>query len=86
MLQEASVKDTELQRIIHMHFLALPDDCQKVLMLFIQKMPLEEIAGIMGFKTTNYAKTRKFLCKQDLKKRVSDDPRIYKFLKYDKTN
>jgi len=86
MLQEASVEDTELQRIIHMHFLALPDDCQKVLMLFIQKMPLQEIAGIMGFKTTNYAKTRKFLCKQDLKKRVSDDPRIYKFLKYDKTN
>ena len=86
MLQEATIEETEMQRIIQMHFLSLPDDCQRVLKLFIKKTPLPEIAGIMGFKTTNYAKTRKFLCKQDLKKRVSDDPRIYKFLKYDKTN
>jgi RNA polymerase sigma factor (sigma-70 family) len=86
MLREESIQDTELQRIIQTHYLSLPEECQKVLRLFIQKKPVREIAGIMGFKTENYAKTRNSLCKQDLKKRVSDDPRIYKFLHYEKTN
>ncbi len=84
MLQEASIEETEMHRIIQIHFLSLPEDCQKVLRLFIKNIPLREIAGIMGFKTENYAKTRKYLCKQDLKKRIADDPRSQKFLKYDK--
>jgi len=86
MLQEATIEETEMQRIIQMHFLSLPDDCQRVLKLFIKKTPLPEIAGIMGFKTDNYAKTRKYLCKQDLKKRVADDPRSIKLLNYEKPN
>jgi RNA polymerase sigma factor (sigma-70 family) len=85
-LQESSVEETEMQRIIQIHFLSLPDDCQRLLRLFVQKKPLKEIAGIMGFKTEKYAWTRKYLCKQDLKKRVADDPRSYKFLKYEKPN
>jgi RNA polymerase sigma factor (sigma-70 family) len=83
MLKEASIAETELHRIIQMHFLSLPNDCQKVLKLFIKNIPLREIAGIMGFKTENYAKTRKYLCKQDLKKRIADDPRSQKLLKYE---
>ena len=86
MLQDTSIEETEMQRIIQTHFLSLPEECQRVLRLFIQKKPLQEIAGIMGFKTENYARTRKYLCKQDLKKRVADDPRSYKFFKYEKTN
>jgi RNA polymerase sigma factor (sigma-70 family) len=84
MLQEASFEETEMHRIIQIHFLSLPEDCQKVLRLFIKNIPLREIAAIMGFKTENYAKTRKYLCKQDLKKRIADDPRSQKFLKNDK--
>jgi len=83
-LQEASIEETERHRIIQIHFLSLPEDCQKVLRLFIKNIPLREIAGIMGFKTENYAKTRKYLCKEDLKKRIADDPRSQKFLKYEK--
>jgi len=86
MLQEATIEETEMQRIIQMHFLSLPDDCQRVLKLFIKKTPLPEIAGIMGFKTDNYARTRKDLCKQELKKRVADDPRSIKLLNYEKPN
>ena len=80
-LQEASIRETEIHRIIQIHFLSLPEDCQKVLKLFIKNIPLREIAGIMGYKTENYAKTRKYLCKQDLKKRIADDPRSQKFLR-----
>jgi RNA polymerase sigma factor (sigma-70 family) len=84
MLQESSYEETELHRIIQIHFLSMPEDCQKVLRLFIKNIPLREIAAIMGFKTENYAKTRKYLCKQELKKRIADDPRSQKFLRNDK--
>lgn len=86
MVRPESVEETEMHRIIQVHFLSLPEECQRLLRLFIQKTPLKEIAGIMGFKTEKYAYTRKYLCKQDLKKRVADDPRSYKFYKYEKQN
>jgi len=84
MLQDATVEETEMHRIIQIHFLSLHEDCQKVLRLFIKNIPLREIAAIMGFKTENYAKTRKYLCKEELKKRIADDPRSQKFFKNDK--
>jgi len=83
-LRETSSEETEMHRIIQIHFLALPEDCQKVLKLFVKNIPLREIAGIMGFKTENYAKTRKYLCKQELKKRIADDPRSQKYFRYEK--
>ena len=82
-LRESSMQETEMHRIIQIHFLSLPDDCQKVLKLFLKNIPLRDIAGIMGFKTENYAKTRKYLCKEELKKRIADDPRSQKFFKND---
>jgi RNA polymerase sigma factor (sigma-70 family) len=81
LFQEANLEEAELHRIIQIHFLSMPKDCQKVLKLFIKNIPLREIAGIMGFKTENYAKTRKYLCKQELKKRIADDPRSQKNFK-----
>jgi RNA polymerase sigma factor (sigma-70 family) len=81
MLTEASVEEAELHRIIQIHFLSLNEDCQKVLRLFTKNIPLRDIASIMGFKTENYAKTRKYLCKEELKKRIADDPRSHKFLR-----
>jgi RNA polymerase sigma factor (sigma-70 family) len=84
MLDEKSVQETEMHRIIQKHFLSLADDCQKVLQLFIKSIPVNEIALIMGFKTENYTKTRKYLCKEELKKRIANDPRSSKFLNYEK--
>lgn len=84
MLSESNVEETEMHRIIQIHFLSLHDDCQKVLRLFIKNIPLREITKIMGFKTENYAKTRKYLCKEELKKRIADDPRSQKFFRNDK--
>ncbi len=81
---EASIKEIELHRIIQVHFLSLPEDCQKVLRLFTKNISLRDVANIMGFKTENYAKTRQYLCKEELKKRISDDPRSQKFFRDDK--
>ncbi len=86
MLTEASMEETELQRIIQTHFLNMPDDCQKVLRLFIQKVPVQQIAGIMGFKTGKYTRARKDLCKENLKTRIANDPRNTKFLTHEKPN
>ncbi len=80
-LHEASYNETELHRIIQIHFLSLHEDCQKVIKLFIKNIPVREIAVIMGFRTENYTKTRKYLCKEELKKRIANDPRSQQILK-----
>jgi hypothetical protein len=46
----------------------------------MNKVPLREIAEIMGFKTEKYAKTRKFMCKEKLKNAIISDPNCKKFL------
>ncbi len=84
MLSEASIKEVEMHRLIQIHFLSMPEDCQKILRLFSKNISLREIAVIMGFKTEKYAKTRKYMCKEELKKKISDDPRCQKFYKDDK--
>lgn len=56
------------------YFLELEEDCQKMLKLYIKKASYEEIAELMGYKNENYAKTRKFLCKEKLKKKITNDP------------
>ena len=70
-------------RLYHLHFLTLPEECQKLLMYFINKTPLKAIARIMGFKDTRYAKQRKYLCKNMLRKRIMNDPRSKSFVFYE---
>jgi len=82
-LKEVSNEQMEMQRLVQVHFLSLHEDCQKVLRLFMKDVPLREIATIMGFKTEKYAKTRKYLCKEELKKRIANDPRCQKFFRYE---
>ena len=81
--KDGAIEETEMHRIIQIHFLSLQDDCQKVLRLFVKNIPLREIALIMGFKTEKYAKTRKYLCKEELKRRIANDPRSHKYFKND---
>ena len=66
--------ENKKHKLYQIHFLQLSLDCQKVLQLFLRKISLREIAGIMGYKTEKYAKTRKFNCKEELKLRILNDP------------
>lgn len=77
-------EEMEKYRLYQQHFLTLGEDCQKVLLLFMKKQSLKEIAVEMGYKTEKYAKTRKYLCKEELKKRIINDPKCHKFLSDDK--
>jgi hypothetical protein len=80
MMYEIYDEEREKKKIFQENFLALGEDCRKILQLFLKKVPLSEIARAMGFKTIKYTKTRKFLCKEKLKKNIMNDPRSKYFL------
>lgn len=82
-IKNNNLDELEKFRLYQQHFLTLNKDCQKVLLLFMKNMSLKEIAVEMGFKTEKYAKTRKYLCKEELKKRIINDPKCQKFLSDD---
>lgn len=70
----------EKMRLYHQHFFNLPLDCQALLKLFFRKVPLKEIAKVLGFKDENYAKTRKYMCKNMLRKKILNDPVCQPFI------
>ncbi len=72
---EIDEANLEKVRLCQLHFLALPEDCQNLLKLFFAKATMKDIAESMGFKSTDYAKTRKYLCKNMLRKKILNDPR-----------
>lgn len=82
--QQQDEAEQEKFGLYQKHFYTLGEDCKKVLLLFMKKMPLKQIALEMGYKTENYAKTRKYLCKEELKRRIINDPKCQKFLSDDK--
>lgn len=81
--KEYNEEKLEKLRLYHLHFLKLPEECQKLLHYFVNKTPLKVIARIMGFKDEKYAKTRKYMCKNMLRKRIMNDPRSKSFVYYE---
>jgi RNA polymerase sigma factor (sigma-70 family) len=65
--------ESEKYRLFQKHFNLLKKDEQKVLSLYMSKIPAKEIARIMGFKSDKYAKFRKYLCKEKLKNMITSD-------------
>lgn len=64
----------ERYKLYQAHFKRLSFSCQKVLELFLAKIPLKEIARILGFKSEQYAKKRKHQCKEKLVNSIKNDP------------
>ena len=60
-------------RLYQKHFAGLGKDCQKILQLYFDKVPLQNIADIMGYKSEKYAKKRKYSCKEYLIKSIKQD-------------
>jgi RNA polymerase sigma factor (sigma-70 family) len=71
----------EKYKLYQDHFNRLSFSCQKVLELFLAGIPLKEIANILGFKSEQYAKKRKYQCKEKLVNSIKSDPE-YKKIKY----
>jgi RNA polymerase sigma factor (sigma-70 family) len=73
----------EKKRLYQEHFVALPEDCQTLLKMFLNKCSYKEIAETLSFKNEAYAKTRKYLCKNMLRKRIMKDPRYQMCIMYE---
>jgi len=80
---ELMEENLEKIRMYQLHFFELSKDCQKLLELFCNKVPLKKIAATMGFKDVKYAKTRKYMCKNFLRKKIMNDPRCKDLLSYE---
>ncbi|MDD4425135.1 MAG: sigma-70 family RNA polymerase sigma factor [Mariniphaga sp.] len=77
------VEKNERYGLYQKHFKTLSTDCQKLLQLFFDKIPLSEIAAIMGYKGEKYAKKRKFKCKELLISKIKQDINYKKILEDD---
>jgi len=77
------IEKNERYGLYQKHFGTLSTDCQKLLQLFFEKVPLKEIAKVMGYKGEKYAKTRKYKCKELLIKRIKQDTEFKKILEND---
>jgi DNA-directed RNA polymerase specialized sigma24 family protein len=64
-------------RLYEKHFNQLGEDCKKVLGYYFEKIPFLEVAELMGYKSEDFARRKKYLCKNQLKKMILNDP-IYK--------
>ncbi|MCK9218516.1 MAG: sigma-70 family RNA polymerase sigma factor [Bacteroidales bacterium] len=73
----------EKMRLLQKHFYLLPPDCQRILRLFFTKTSLKEITIIMNYKNVTYAKERKYLCKNMLRKKIMNDPNCHQFIQYE---
>ena len=71
-------EEQERFKLYQKHFQTLHIDCQTILKLFLQKVPLKEIASRMNVKSEKYLKKRKFQCKEILVKRIQNDPNFKK--------
>jgi RNA polymerase sigma factor (sigma-70 family) len=79
----AVVEKNERFLLYQKHFRSISTDCQKILQLFFEKVPIKQIAQIMGFKSEKYVKTRKFKCKELLVERIKQDVEYKKFFEDD---
>jgi RNA polymerase sigma factor (sigma-70 family) len=77
------VDKNERYGLYQKHFATLSTDCQKLMQLFFERVPLREIAKVMGYKSEKYAKTRKYKCKEILIKRIKQDTEFKKILEDD---
>jgi len=77
---EATIVEQEQYSFFMSKFRELGKDCQKVLRLFFDRKSMQEIAKLMGYKSTQYAKKRKFICKKYLLDIIRQDD-LYEELK-----
>ena len=76
---ENELFETEQRKFYRAHFLQLGEDCQKVLQLFFNGLSLREIAKKTGY-TNDYAKRKKYKCKEQLAASIKSDKRFAEYL------
>jgi len=70
----SNLLDTPLEQIVQRSFLKLKPECQEVLNMVIKGHDYSHIAREMNYKSADYARRKKYLCKEALIKIVKADP------------
>jgi RNA polymerase sigma factor (sigma-70 family) len=83
-LTEEAEQDEEMQdnlkALYRFHFNKLSEDCQKLLKMHFNRVPLADIQQSFGYSSEHYTSDRKYRCKQSLYKRIINDPKYKKIL------
>lgn len=79
------VREDKLFEIFRMNFEQLQPEYQKVLNMYLSRCSMRKITREMGYASEKYAKVKKYLCKEHLKKTIHNDPR-FKELSYMNSN
>ena len=77
------IEKNERYLLYQKHFRNISTDCQKILQMFFDKVPIRQIAQVMGFKSEKYVKSRKFKCKDLLIERIKQDTEYKKLFEDD---
>ena len=82
---EASTEDYEerlFERIMSRAFQKLKPDCQTILTLYADGISFQEIAEKMHLKNEDYARRKKYLCKEALLELVKADTEYQEYLRF----
>jgi RNA polymerase sigma factor (sigma-70 family) len=71
---EENINEELEMSLYRKHFMELEDECREILELSLEKVPYDEIAKKMGFKSEKFVRNRRFRCKEALIKRIKNDP------------
>ena len=63
-----------IRALYYKHFNQLSKDCQKLLLLHFNEVPIEEMQKIMNYQNPHYVMDRKYRCKKSLIRRIINDP------------
>ncbi len=74
--------DPLFQKIISRAFAILKPDCRKILTLFYEGAGYDEIAEKMSLKNEQYARRKKYLCKEALMEIIKQDPDYAEYLRF----
>lgn len=65
----------EKRKLVMEHFEIMAPECKKVLRLFVQDLPVEDIMKEMGYSSLQYARNRRLSCKEKLVRQIWNNPR-----------
>jgi RNA polymerase sigma factor (sigma-70 family) len=77
------IRKNEKYKLFQDHFQTMSKDCQTILQLFFEKVPIKTITEIMGYSSESYTKKRKHQCKEYLVRSIKQDTNFKKIIDYD---
>ncbi|MEI7660943.1 MAG: sigma-70 family RNA polymerase sigma factor [Bacteroidota bacterium] len=83
--EQALTEETlEINRLFYKNLMLLPTECQRIIKLYCLGISYKEIARMLKYKDEIYVKTRKYSCKELLRKKIMIDPECYQFIEYER--